>query len=224
MNEQSLPAKPGVDQPAARVERPGPSKNGPPQRAAGGELKEPAGPVPGPDDAGATPRERPPQQPREEGAGRAGAAGYLRMRVQVEDRTLSVVDSWLVDSELVRPASLPGPYAYEVTRGDVLLHAESVPDVGEFRSFPAPGGEGEQRGHHRYPTTSYEFAARVPVAALTPAALSEIAVVLHRVKEPAPTRRLTEEPLGRQLARELREIGRVEGIPVEALPEQLRPR
>ncbi len=63
----------------------------------------------------------------------------------------------------------------------------------------------------------------MPLAAVTPDALPEIAVVLHRVKEPAPTRPLTAATLGTQFERELREIGRVEGIPVDVLPDQLRP-
>ena len=69
-------------------------------------LKEPAGAVLGPDDAGAVPSERPPQQPRER-AGRVAVAsgGYLRLRVRVDGRVLSVVDSQLVDSELVMPAT-----------------------------------------------------------------------------------------------------------------------
>lgn len=155
-------------------------------------------------------QQQPTRRPRSTGS-------YVRLRVRMDDGVLSIVDSHLVDSELARPAALHGTYAYEVVDGDRLLHADSLPDIGMVRSFADPDGTGEQRGHHSYEQSTYEFDVRVPTEHLTRAALSNISVVLHRIKD-RPERALRDAPLGTQYERELREVASVVGIPASVLP------
>jgi len=155
---------------------------------------------------------------RGEGSGR-----YVRFRMRVEDGKMSIVDSHIVDSELMMPPTLYGEYAYEVTDGATVLHADSIPDLGVVRSFADPNGTREQLRHHTSRESTYEFDVRVPADQLVGAALSKISVVLYRVKEQAPTRALTTRvPLGTQFERELREVTRVSRIPPAALPSSLR--
>jgi hypothetical protein len=152
-----------------------------------------------------------------------GSGRYVRFRVRVEDGEMSIVDSHLVDSALLMPPTIHGEYAYEVTDGTRLLHADTIPDLGVVRAFSDPNGTREQRGHHTYRESTYEFDVRVPAEELTPAGLPKIAVVLYRAKERAPTRTLTTAaPLGAQFERELREVTRVSGIPRHTLPSALR--
>jgi hypothetical protein len=153
-----------------------------------------------------------------------GPSGYVRFRVRVEDGRAAIVDSQLVESDLLMPSALHGEYAYEVTDGARLLHADSIPDLGVFRSFSHPNGTTEQLRHHIYRESAYEFDARVPAAALTRNLLPRIAIVLYRVKEPVQYRALMlAAPLGAQLEREVREVTRVDGIPPSTLPPTLRP-
>jgi hypothetical protein len=148
---------------------------------------------------------------------------YVRFRMRVEDGTMSIVDSHLVDSALMMPSTLYGDYAYEVTDGSTVLHADSIPDLGVVRSFADPNGTREQLRHHTYRESTYEFDVRAPAERLATAALSKISIVLYRVKERAPTRALTiAEPLGTQFERELREVTRISRIPAAALPGSLR--
>jgi hypothetical protein len=147
---------------------------------------------------------------------------YVRLRVRVEDGDLSIVDSRTIDGPLAQPATFEGGYAYEVTDGDRLLHAGAIPDLGVVRSFAHPDGTLEQRRHHTYALSTYEFNARVPADALRRGSLAKTAVVLYRVKERPPPRAAIERPLsaaplGEQRARELREIGRVVGLPASVL-------
>jgi hypothetical protein len=152
-----------------------------------------------------------------------GSGRYVRFRMRVEDGKMSIVDSHLVDSELMMPSTLYGEYAYEVTDGSTVLHADSIPDLGVVRSFADPNGTREQLRHHTYRESTYEFDVRVPADHLIGAALSKISVVLYRVKEQAPTRALTTRvPLGTQFERELREVTRVSRIPLAVLPSSLR--
>lgn len=159
----------------------------------------------------------------------ASAEQYVRLRVRVDDGELSIVGGHLVDSPLAQSAEFQGGFAYEITDGDRLLHAGSIPDLGVVRSFAKPDGTREQLRHHTYDLSTYEFDARVPAASLTRATLPGINVVLYRVKEPAPARALpaqalTTAPLGVQRARELRELGRVVGLPASVLPSALSKR
>src|SRR5262245_25474092 len=153
--------------------------------------------------------------------------GYVRIRVRVDDGVLSIVASHPVEGPLAQTTTFEGGYAYEVTDGDRLLHAGSIPDLGVVRSFAHPSGTLEQQRHHTYPLSRYEFNARVPTGALRRAALSKIAIVLYRVKERPPTRAvfgqpLAAEPLGLQRAREMREVGRGVGLPAAVLSPATR--
>jgi len=147
---------------------------------------------------------------------------YIRLRVRVDDGEFSIVDGHLVEGPLAQTTAFEGGYAYEVTEGDRLLHAGSIPDLGVVRSFAHPNGTLEQQRHHTYHLSTYEFNARVPAHALKRAALPKIAVVLYRVKERPPARAalgqpLAAAPLGVQRAREMREVGRVVGLPASVL-------
>jgi hypothetical protein len=155
------------------------------------------------------------------------ADGYLRLQVHVENGQMSIVESHRVDGPLAQTPMFEGRYAYEVSDSGRLLHAGSIPDVGTIRGFAHPNGTLEQRGHHTYELASYDFHARVPLSAVTRSALSKVAVVLYRVKEHAPSRAplaraVSAEPLGTQRERELREVGRVVGLPAWILESGAR--
>lgn len=166
------------------------------------------------------------QVPRRRSRTATGDSGrYVRLRVHVEDGKMSIVDSHLVESTLAMPSTLHGEYAYEVTDGVRVFHADSIPDLGVVRAFANPKGDQEQLRHHRYRASTYDFNVRVPADELTEDRLSDIAVVLYRVKEPVPPRAFArDQPLGAQFERELREVNRVSGIPYDVLPGPLRRR
>lgn len=169
-------------------------------------------------------REPPDQQPPRQ-AERSGEA-YLRLRVRVDNGQLSIVDSQRVDGPLAQATSFQGGFAYEVAYGGRLLHAGSIPDLGTVRSFAHPNGTLEQRRHHTYELSSYEFDARVSVTQLRGVALSGVSIALYRVKQPArpdaPPTTLSAESLSVQRKQNLREIGRVVGLPASVLPPELR--
>ena len=183
------------------------------KRAAGEQAKRKTGGRGAPPDQGD-------QQPRRVRG--KSAERYVRLHVRVDDGTFSIVDSHIVEGPLAQSATFEGGYAYEVTDGDRLLHAGSIPDLGVVRSFAHPNGTLEQMRHHIYSLSTYEFNARVPVDALKRASLSKTAVVLYRVKERPSSRAalgppLLAAPLGEQRERAMREVGRVVGLPPSVL-------
>jgi hypothetical protein len=237
MATRSLPTKPDRDAAVEPLRGKGPTKGKRPPAAKSmrgkmvlkpsvkASTKQAARKAPVRKAAGKRGQQEPPDQQRARTRGRP-AEQYVRLRVQVEDGELSIIDGRLVDGPLAQTTAFQGSHAYEVTDGDRLLHAGSIPDLGVVRSFAHPKGTLEQHRHHSYELSTYEFAARVPAEALKDAAASKIAVVLYRVKErepaaamPVPT--LAAAPLGTQRARELREVGRVVGLPASVLPSAL---
>ncbi|HYN29151.1 MAG TPA: hypothetical protein VES95_04685 [Dermatophilaceae bacterium] len=221
-----------------------------PGRRSGGAEKEPfTGPVrPRRPSGAARQPDRPDQQPRTADGGRAaeepsgagggasgppdpartgvGAAqeGYVRMRIRVSGDRLTVLDSHLVEGPLAQAQGFSGPNAYDVTLGDRLLHAGSLPDLGTQRSFVNPGGPPEQRGHHLRERDTFEFSARVPAAELTRETLASVAVRLHRVKEGVRADRLGPAPLDQQFRREVRPVAELVGLPDSVLPEAIEER
>ena len=161
--------------------------------------------------------QQPPHRP-----GKSGER-YIRLRVRVEGGDFSIVDSHIVEGPLAQATTFEGGYAYEVTADGRLLHAGSIPDLGVVRSFASPDGTLEQRRHHTYPLSTFEFHARVPADALKRASLPRTAVVLYRVKERPPARAALAQPLSaamplaEQRQREMREVGRLVGLPSTVL-------
>jgi hypothetical protein len=160
---------------------------------------------------------KPPASKRALGATRR-RGGYVRMRIRMDDGVMSIVDTHHVDSELALPTRLLGSNAYDVTLGDRLLHADSIPDVGVSRSFanPDPNAPPEQRGHHFHELSMYEFDVRVPVGDLTKADLPKVAITYYRVKEHVDTP-LAAVPLATQYDKEMREVSRIVGLPDSVL-------
>lgn len=226
MPEQGLPTKPARDAKAAIPSSDGPAKGEADEAAAVRQVadrptKEPFAADqedrttdPGKD---GQPPEFDNQEPRRE-PGDKGGDGYLRITVRADHGRFFVVDSHRVEGPLAQEQALLGRFAYDITAGGRLLHAGSIPDLGEYRSFasPSPASE-EQIGHHRYQLETYEFDARVPLARLRDTDLGAVVITLYQVKEPDPVgaapRDLGPGPLGRSRERQLREIGRVEGLP-----------
>lgn len=206
MTTRSLPTKPERDAAAEPPRGKGPTKGkrAPAREAIRGKMvlkpsvkaaaaKKAAKGSTRKDADGRGSQERPDQEPVRRRGG--SAEQYVRLRVRVNDGELSIVGSHVVDGPLAQTAAFQGGYAYEVTEGDRLLHAGSIPDLGVVRSFAYPEGTLEQQRHHTYELSTYEFDARVPADALQRAALPKIAVVLYRVKERAPARAMPAQPL-----------------------------
>src|SRR5262245_38436550 len=184
MATRQLPTKPSGDAVIQPKRRKGPTKSehAPAIKRVKGRKAKP--PVDTPPKVAGEHGEGPPEIGEQRSAKRRNMPErYVRLRVRVQDDELSIVDSHVVEGPLAQAAAFEGGHAYEVTDGDRLLHAGSIPDLGVFRSFPHPDGTPEQQRHHTYELSTYEFNARVPANALTRTALPRIAVVLYRVKE-----------------------------------------
>ena len=229
MPERMLPEKPATDAPPAPVKRKDASKskgkNAPPaQRIRGKMVLKAKAAKPSAKSLAA--QARGPEGYEDQTAGRRASPagkGYVRLRVHVgENGEASIVDSHFVAGDLVQPSALHGQFAYEVTEGQTRLHLDSIPDLGVFRSFVNPDGPLEERKHHIYELKTYDFDVRVPVDELAAAALSKVAIKLYRVKEAKTAMPAGNQPLDVQYHRELREMTRVEGIPVKALPRAVQ--
>ena len=226
MSQDRLPIKPAADAPVARVKRVGRSKGKGklPSQAVRGKmrLKPKVAKVKTVAKRGAPRQDEPISDQR--GLRRPAHAdeGYVRLRMRVDDGNMSILDSTIVDSTLVQPVAIHGNFAYEVTEGERRLHFDSIPDLGVIRGFVNPDGPPEQRQHHTYEQSVYEFDVRVPTTQLAAATLPHVAIALYRVKEQRPHMMLTARPVAMEYERELREVSRLEGIPPKALPESLR--
>lgn len=172
--------------------------------------------------------EMPPQQRQVEKKGRGAAAssdGYYRLTVRVEEHQLSIVDGALIPGPLAQNNAIQGRFAYEISIGEQLLHADAIPDLGEFRSFAAPEGSGELLGHHRYQLPAYEFDVRVAASELQNIDLSAVRITLLQVLRPDA---LDERPRRHRESfevsgdRQLREIGSVVGLPAGLLKGNYR--
>jgi hypothetical protein len=229
MPERRLPEKPATDARPAPVTRKDASKSKgkkapPAKRIRGKMVLKPKAARPSARSRAAQPRG--PEGYKDQIAGRRASRagkGYVRLRVHVgENGETSIVDSHFVAGDLVQPSALQGQFAYEVTEGQTRLHLDSIPDLGVFRSFVNPDGPLEERQHHMYELKSYDFDVRVPVDELAAASLSKVAIKLYRMKEARTAMPAGHQPLDVQYQRELREVTRVEGIPIKALPEAVQ--
>jgi hypothetical protein len=236
MTPDARPAKPHPEAKAPAARRDGPAKGDKAAAAAVARphlsekppAEEPTARQSAARSGGRGNAQQPPaQEPPDQERGPLGQGGeqYLRLTVRVDDGELSIVDSHLVDGPLAQAAAFQSGFAYEVTDGGRLLHAGSIPDLGTVRGFAHPNGTLEQERHHTYQLSTYEFDARVPVPALRAANLASVSIALYRVKQTprgdAPHAMLSAESLAVQREGQLREIGRVVGVPASALSGEL---
>ena len=149
----------------------------------------------------------------------ADEAGYVRIRVRVENGKLSVQDLRHVEGPLVAHEELHGDLAYEVTIGGKRISSGAIPDVPTLRAFPHPEPAPGQEGHHFALATSFEFVARVPKEVISERTLPRLGIALYRIKEGPVPRTEGPEPLGERFSKELREVGRIRGIRIEQLPK-----
>ena len=223
MPERSLPEKPATDAPAppARGKGVTKGKSAPRPRRIRGTLRLKTKTAKLSTSQAAPPEHYADQTGHKRTA--PSSEGYVRLRVRVgEDGGTSIVGSHFVESTLVHPSTIHGNFAYEVTEGENRLHLDSIPDLGVFRSFVNPDGPIEERQHHVYELKAYEFDVRVPARELATAALPNVTITLYRVKEARQDMLAGIQPLHVQYQRELREVARLDGVPVRMLPEAMQ--
>ena len=155
---------------------------------------------------------------------RAPANGerYVRIRVHLEDDTLSVQHINEVDGPLIAHEDLHGAMAYEVTVGGERVASASIPDASVNRSFPPLEPIAGQEGHFFAPAPSHDILVRVPSDAISLRALPRVEIALYRLKEGPLPRTEGTEPLKERFSRELREVARVRGINLDDLPAAAR--
>jgi hypothetical protein len=142
------------------------------------------------------------------------------MRVHVQNGEMSVVDVREVEGPLSMPDNLPSGFVYEVTLGPKRIAVGSVPDLGEWRSYPSPSGPPELQVHHVTSLPEAEFTMRIPREELSLSALPKTEVALYHVKEPAGDRPIARGlSLEAEFTNEIREVARLKGIMVNTLPK-----
>lgn len=152
----------------------------------------------------------------------ADAERYLRIRVHLEDHTLSVQHITEVEGPLIAHEDLHGAMVYEVTVGGERVASASVPDAGVNRAFPPLEPVAGQEGHFFAPAPTHDILVRVPSDSVSLSALPRVEIALYRVKEGPLPRAEDTEPLGQRFSRELREVARLRGIHLEDLPAAAR--
>jgi hypothetical protein len=147
---------------------------------------------------------------------------YIRIRMRLEGGALSVQDIRKVDGPLVAHEELLGDLAYEVTVRGRRVASGSLPDVGVARGFPHPDPAPGQEGHKFVPALSHDVVVRVPSGAVSLKALPRVDVALYRVKEGPLPKTEDDEPLTARFEKELREVARLRGIDIDALPKDVQ--
>ncbi|MFD2932324.1 hypothetical protein [Spirosoma flavum] len=146
-------------------------------------------------------------------------AGYIVLRMRVQNGVLSVVGSKRVDSQLVNNDSIvQGGLTYEAILENTRLTIGSVPDYGEQRSFPRPG----EHEHHITVMPSFDFNLKMPSDKITMQDLPQLKVSLYRFKEHVPDLKLGVQPLNAQFDKEVRVVAELNGIELSQLKPDVR--
>ncbi|GAA4464093.1 hypothetical protein [Phytohabitans houttuyneae] len=111
----------------------------------------------------------------------APGAGFLRVRMGVEDGTLIVHSARFVDTGQVVAEPLRPGYAYEFSAQGHRIWSANLADFGVRRSFPNPQGLPAQQTHHVIQDPNPRFEARVPASAFSTTDISQVEVALYRL-------------------------------------------
>lgn len=152
----------------------------------------------------------------------AGSAGYIRLRVRVDNGELTLAGARFVEGPLVEERSAHPGLSYEVKVDGRRVAFGGVPEPREWRSYPDPLGRPGLEGHHLQEQTVYEFTARVPADEISHAALSNTQVTLYDVSGDGPGEPLDITTLTKQPREKVRTIGILRGIELDGLPKGVR--
>jgi len=144
---------------------------------------------------------------------------YLRLRLRVEDEQMSLVEARKVEGPLLMENEINSNFVYEAVLPSKRLALGSIIDVGVNRSFPNPEGVQGQEGHFFIELPSFEFNARIPAEELSLPDLPKVEIAVYRVKSPVKES-VREKSLAREFGNELREVAKLKGISLKALPKK----
>jgi len=166
--------------------------------------------------------QEPPKPPRRGdggGSDESSGSGYVRLRVLVENDTLSVVGAKFVPGPLHPAPTVSAGLAYEVTIGTRLISAGDIVDAGTWRSHPDPQNRPGMQGHHLTQLDSYEIAVRVPAQGLSASALAKTQITLYRWRGKEPVTLEAGRSMKAQLTGKVETVARLRGIRLASLPK-----
>ena len=144
---------------------------------------------------------------------------YLRLHLRVEDGQMSLVEARKVDGPLLIENDIDSNLVYEADLPSKRIALGSIIDVGVNRSYPNPEGVPGQQGHFFIELPSFEFDARIPAKELSSRDLPKVEIAVYRVKGPVK-KSVGEKSLALEFGNELREVARLKGISLKALPQK----
>lgn len=144
--------------------------------------------------------------------------GYLRIRLRVKDRKMSLVEVHKVDGPLITENEIQDNLVYEASISSKRIAIGSIIDVGVNRSYPNPGVPG-QEGHFFIEVPSYEFDARLPIEDLSLSLLPKVEIAVYRVKGQV-NKSIGEKSVAVEFIDELREVARLKGIAIKRLSQK----
>jgi hypothetical protein len=138
-------------------------------------------------------------------------AGYVRVRIHVENGALAIVGAKHVPGPLVVADTVGSGLAYEVLSAGRRIGLGSLPDANARRSFTNVDRPEAQLGHGSYTVEAFDFDARIPAELMTAEELPKLTITLYRLAQP-PIQPLGLEPLTAQpeLTGTLETIGQVD--------------
>jgi hypothetical protein len=144
---------------------------------------------------------------------------YLRLHLRVEDGQMSLVEARKVDGPLLIENDIDSNLVYEAALQSKRIALGSIVDVGVNRSYPNPEGVPGQEGHFFIELPSFEFDARIPAKELSARDLPKVEIAVYRVKGPVK-KSVGQKSLALEVGNELREVARLKGISLTALPQK----
>jgi hypothetical protein len=168
------------------------------------------------------PDQQPPKRSRKNGGGgsKRARAGYIRLRVLVQDGNLSVVGAKFVEGPLAETSVVHPGFACEMLLGSRRIAANWIPDAGVWRSFPDPLGRPGLQGHHVTEVPNYEITIRVPAKDLSMSALSKVRLALYRWRGIGHTELRTGRSLKGQLKGDVETVAVLNGIKLHRMTKQ----
>jgi hypothetical protein len=151
----------------------------------------------------------------------AQGAGYVRLRVRMEEGELQLRGAKFVEGPLQQDEPVSAGLTYEARIGRRRVAHGDMPDSVEWRSHPDPAGRRGLEGHHVVEQRTSNFNVRIPAGEVDEKTIEKLNVTVYRWRGEGPGDHIGVNDLALAPKAAVETVATLKGLAMSDMPKGL---